>query len=155
MPGTSPGMTSLWNRCSLNEHQSRSGQAPTSHFFIKLFLAAPASGLPSAPTALGVQASALHFFMNEVLAAPASALPSLPTALLSQVSSAKAEPAAKVATIAARKIRFIMGVSLGQNYRADWSRESWRNQAGSMRATTDVADFSIHLRFRFRARAVS
>jgi hypothetical protein len=79
----------------------------------------------------------------------------LPTALLSQVSSAKAEPAAKVATIAARKIRFIMGVSLGQNYRADWSRESWRNQAGSMRATTDVADFSIHLRFRFRARAVS
>src|SRR5262249_48084205 len=54
----------------------------------------------------------LHFFMNEVLAAPASGLPSLPTALLSQVSSAKAEPAAKVATTAARKIRFIIGVSL-------------------------------------------
>src|SRR5690349_5393911 len=145
MPGTSPGMTSSWSSCSLNEQQIRRGYAPISHFFMKLFLAAPASGLPSEPTAFGAQASSLHFFMNEVLAAPASALPSLPTALLSQVSSASAAPAAKVATIAARKIRFIMGVSLGQNYRADWSRESWRNQAGSMRATTDVADFSIHL----------
>ncbi len=85
--------------------------APTSHFFMKLFLAAPASGLPSEPTALGAQASSLHFFMNEVLAAPASGLPSLPTALLSQVSWANAEPAAKVATIAARKIRYIMVVS--------------------------------------------
>src|SRR6478752_956546 len=80
---------------------------------MKLFLAAPASGLPSALTALGVQASSLHFFMNEVLAAPASGLPSLPTALLAQVSSAKAEPAAKVATIAARKIRFSMSVLPG------------------------------------------
>src|SRR3954447_10265399 len=108
MPGISPGMTSLWDRCSLNEHQSRSGQAPTSHFFIKLFLAAPASGLPSALTALGAQASALHFFMNEVLAPRARALPSLPTALFARVPSAKAQPAANVATIAARKIRFIM-----------------------------------------------
>ena len=62
---------------------------------MKLFLAAPASGLPSALTALGVQASCLHFFRNEVLAAPASALPSLPTALLSQVSSARADPRQK------------------------------------------------------------
>src|SRR4051794_20293196 len=116
MPGTSPGMTSLWNRCSLNEHQSRSGQAPTSHFFIKLFLAAPASGLPSALTALGAQASSLHFFMNEVFAAPARGLPSLPTALLVQVSSARAEPAAKVATIVTRKIRFSMSVLPGPKF---------------------------------------
>ena len=34
----------------------------------------------------------MHFFMNEVFAAPASGLPSLPTALLSQDSCAKAEP---------------------------------------------------------------
>src|SRR3954447_15449100 len=114
MPGISPGMTSLWDRCSLNEHQSRSGQAPTSHFFIKLFLAAPASGLPSALTALGAQASALHFFMNEGLAAPARDLASLPPPLFSKFSPAKPNPAANVATIAARKIRFIMIVSLNQ-----------------------------------------
>src|SRR5262249_51796776 len=78
---------------------------------MKLVLAAPASFLPSEPTALVSQASWLHFFMNEVFAAPASGLPSLPTALASQVASwAKAEPAAKVAMTAAKIIRF-MGVS--------------------------------------------
>src|SRR6185437_4032380 len=78
------------------------------HFFMKLFLAAPASFLPSEPTALVSQASWLHFFMNEVFAAPASGLPSLPMALASQdASCAKAEPAAKVAMMAARNIRFI------------------------------------------------
>src|ERR1700739_1774161 len=75
---------------------------------MKLFLAAPASFLPSEPTALVSQASWLHFFMNEVFAAPASALPSLPTALASQdASCAKAEPAAKVAMTAAKIIRFM------------------------------------------------
>src|ERR1700760_3997340 len=75
---------------------------------MKLFLAAPASFLPSEPTALVSQESWLHFFMNEVFAAPASALPSLPTALASQLAScAKAEPAAKVAMMAAKKIRFM------------------------------------------------
>src|SRR5690349_119518 len=75
---------------------------------MKLVLAAPASFLPSEPTALVSQESWLHFFMNEVFAAPASGLPSLPTALASQVAScAKAEPAAKVAMMAARKIRFM------------------------------------------------
>src|SRR5215471_16801697 len=75
---------------------------------MKLFLAAPESFLPSALTALVSQASWLHFFMNEVFAAPASALPSLPTALASQEAScAKAEPAAKVAMMAAKKIRFM------------------------------------------------
>src|SRR3954469_14261422 len=81
--------------------------APSSHFFIKLFLAAPDSFLPSALTALVEQVSTLHFFRNEVLAAPASAFPSLLTAFVSQDSCAKAEPAAKVATMATRKIRFI------------------------------------------------
>ena len=61
------------------------GQAPFSHFFMKLVFAAPESGLPSWLTALVAQVSAMHFFMNEVLAAPASGLPYLPTALLSQV----------------------------------------------------------------------
>src|ERR1700760_3571189 len=83
--------------------------APFSHLAMKLFLAAPESGLPSALTALGAQASAAHFFMYEVLAAPASGLPSLPTALLSQVSCAIADPAAKVAIIAARNTVLIIG----------------------------------------------
>ena len=78
---------------------------------MKLFLAAPDSGLPSALTALVAQESAMHFFMNEVFAAPASALPSLPTALLSQLSSAMAEPTAKVASTAARNTFRIMFLS--------------------------------------------
>src|ERR1700719_546309 len=81
--------------------------APFSHFFMKLVLAAPASGLPSEPTALVAQESAMHFFMNEVFAAPASGLPSLPMALVSQESCANAEPAAKVAIMAAKKMRFM------------------------------------------------
>src|ERR1700744_201375 len=79
---------------------------------MKLFLAAPASFMASELTALVSQESWLHFFMNEVFAAPASGLPSLLTALASQDASwAKAEPAAKVARMATRNIRF-MGVSL-------------------------------------------
>jgi hypothetical protein len=66
------------------------------HFFMKLFLAAPDSGLPSALTALPSQASCLHFFTKLVLAAPDRGLPS-ETALLSQdcaaaVLTAKAAP---------------------------------------------------------------
>ena len=61
---------------------------------MKLFFAAPASGLPSLPTALVSQASVLHFLTKAVLAAPESALPSLPTALVSQ-DWAKAEPDSK------------------------------------------------------------
>src|SRR5262249_24036132 len=53
-----------------------------------LFFAAPLSGLPSEPIALGAHAYRLHFVMKLVFAAPASALPSLPTALLSQVPGA-------------------------------------------------------------------
>src|SRR6476646_92915 len=76
---------------------------------MKLVLAAPESFLPSGPTAFTSQVSVMHFFMNEVFAAPASGLPSLPTALLSQVSCATALPIANMATMAARKIRLIMG----------------------------------------------
>src|SRR3954471_22393855 len=93
-----------------NAGEAMSAQVPASHFFMKLFLAAPASFLPSELTALTSQVSAMHFFMNEVLAAPASGLPSLPTALVSQLSWAKAEPAAKVASAAIRK-NFFMSVS--------------------------------------------
>src|ERR1051326_3324900 len=82
---------------------------------MKLFLAAPASFLPSEPTALVSQLSWLHFFMNEVFAAPASGLPSLPTALASKDdSSEQADPAEKVAMTAAKIMRF-MGVSLRES----------------------------------------
>src|ERR1700753_2517532 len=68
--------------------------------------------------------------MNEVFAAPASGLPSLLTALASQDASwAKAEPAAKVARMATRNIRF-MGVSLKEKC-SNWSVESGRDQAFS------------------------
>src|ERR1700726_3620114 len=79
---------------------------------MKLFFAAPESGLPSALTALAAQVSAIHFFMKEVFAAPASGLPSLPTALLSQVSCAKAAPPANVTTSAASIIFLSIVLSL-------------------------------------------
>src|SRR5882757_6933350 len=79
---------------------------------MKLFLAAPASGLPSELTAFGEQASRLHFFTNAVLAAPASGLPSLLTALASQLSvagaCASAAPIANTEIKAASAIRFII-----------------------------------------------
>jgi hypothetical protein len=75
---------------------------------MKLFFAAPDSGLPSALTALVAQLSAIHFFMKDVFAAPASAFPSLPTALLSQVSCAKAAPPANVAINAASNMLLII-----------------------------------------------
>ncbi len=43
---------------------------------MKLFFAAPLSGLPSLLTALGSQTSFLHFFTTLVLAGPLSGLPS-------------------------------------------------------------------------------
>src|SRR3954453_23260396 len=82
---------------------------------MKLLLAAPASFLPSEPTALAVQLSIMHFFMKLVLAAPASGLPSLPMAFVSQESSANAEPAAKVARTATRKSFFMAWSPWGQN----------------------------------------
>jgi hypothetical protein len=51
---------------------------------MKLFFAAPLSGLPSPLTAFGSHESFLHFFTNAVFAAPASGFPSLLTAKASQ-----------------------------------------------------------------------
>jgi hypothetical protein len=63
---------------------------------MKLAFAAPASGLPSLPTAFGSHASFLHFVTAEVLAAPVRGLPSLPTAWVSQAVCASAEVAKNV-----------------------------------------------------------
>jgi hypothetical protein len=57
-------------------------QVPASHFFMKLVFAAPASFLPSFPTALPSQ----HFFIELILAAPASAFPSLLTVLVAHAA---------------------------------------------------------------------
>src|SRR5690242_10998990 len=93
---------------------------------MKLFLAAPASGLPLLPMALPSQASCLHFFMKLVLAAPASGLPSLPMALVSQ-DCANAEPAANAVISAASRMRFIIFLpSLGDVEFMDWDDNPWR-----------------------------
>jgi len=68
---------------------------------MKLLFAAPLSGLPSDPTALGAHASRLHFTRKLFFAAPTSGLPFLPTALPAQVSCAAAEPIAKAVISAA------------------------------------------------------
>src|SRR5262249_37645875 len=82
-------------------------QASLSHFFMKLFLAAPESFLPSELTAFGAHASRLHFFRKLLRAAPASGLPFLPTALLAHVSCAMAGPIPTAAIIPAKTIRFV------------------------------------------------
>src|SRR5665647_413638 len=101
-------------RSKLHKRQSffREDQASFSHFAMKLFFAAPESGLPSLLTALLSQASSLHFFTKLFLAAPASALPSLLTALISQAVCAIAEPMAKDVIKAARIIRFTLRLHL-------------------------------------------
>src|SRR5512139_850276 len=73
---------------------------------MKLFLAAPCSGLPSRPVALPSQASRLHLLTKLVLAAPWSAFPSRPTARLSH-DCASAVLTANVAINAATIMRFI------------------------------------------------
>src|SRR6187401_2648855 len=78
---------------------------------MKLFLAAPASGLPLLPMALPSHASCLHFLTKLDFAAPASGLPSLPMALVSQ-DCANAEPAANAVISAARRMRFIIFLPL-------------------------------------------
>src|SRR4029077_4648701 len=78
---------------------------------MKLFFAAPASGLPSLLTALVSQASCLHFLTKLLLAAPESALPSFATALVSH-DWANAEPTANEEIRAARRIRFIRSLQL-------------------------------------------
>jgi hypothetical protein len=86
--------------------------ASLSHFFIKLVFAAPASGLPFLSIALGSQASFVHFVMKLFIAAPAWGFPSLPTALLWHVSSARAEPKAKVDSTTAKNNRFMFSSHL-------------------------------------------
>src|ERR1700691_573700 len=104
---------------------------------MKLFFAAPESGLPSELTALVAQLSAMHFFMNEVFAAPASGLPSLPTALLSQLSCAKAAPPAN-AVINPANINFLSMVFsrewlqwsnliLVAAFEQGWKKQVWKN----------------------------
>jgi hypothetical protein len=75
--------------------------ASFSHFLMKLFLAAPASGLPFLSMALAAQAGAAaalvsfsHFLMELALAAPARGLPFLSMALASQVAPAAGAAAA-------------------------------------------------------------
>jgi hypothetical protein len=80
------------------------------HFVMKLFLAAPCSGLPSALTALLLQASRLHLRTKLIFAAPCSGLPLAPTAWLSQ-DCAAAVPTAKH-TINNAGIRRFIGLSL-------------------------------------------
>jgi hypothetical protein len=68
---------------------------------------------------LVAQESAMHFFMKDDFAAPASALPSLPTALVSQLSCAMAVPRVNVATNAANNTLLIMFRSLRDLSRAN------------------------------------
>jgi hypothetical protein len=68
---------------------------------MKLLFAAPLSGLPSDPMALGAHVSRLHFVIKLLFAAPTSDLPFLPTALLSHVSCPATEPIANAVTNAA------------------------------------------------------
>src|SRR5215469_4780883 len=84
------------------------------HFVMKLFFAAPLSGLPSDPTALGAQASRLHLARKAVRAAPASSRPSFPTALLSHVpgACAAAEPMANAVNKTASISRVIFALHL-------------------------------------------
>src|SRR6516225_10247986 len=89
-------------------------QASLSHFFMKLFLAAPESFLPSELTAFGAHASRLHFFRKLLRAAPASGLPFLSIALLAHVSCAIAGPIAKAAIMAAKTIPFMGLPPVGQ-----------------------------------------
>src|SRR5262249_29105401 len=89
---------------------------------MKLFLAAPLSGLPSDPIALGSQASRLHFAMKLVLAAPASGLPSFDTALLSHVPGAGVPCAA--AELIADAISKIASINRVIVFLHRWEREA-------------------------------
>jgi len=75
---------------------------------MKLLLAAPFSGLPFDPIALGVHASRLHFVMKLIFAAPTSGFPFFPTALLAHVSCPAAEPIANAITNATYINTFIL-----------------------------------------------
>jgi hypothetical protein len=120
--------TTQW-QCSTDHYLSRfglirhDGQACSFwHFAMKLFLAAPLSGLPSDPIALGSQASRLHFATKLVLAAPASGLPSFDTALLSHVPGAGVPCAA--AELIADAISKIASINRVIVFLHRWEREA-------------------------------
>jgi hypothetical protein len=92
---------------------------------MKLLFAAPLSGFPSDPIALGAHASRLHFSMKLFFAAPTSGLPFFPTALLSHVSCAPAEPIANAVSIAAHISNFILTSFFGPNLRACYHHKSF------------------------------
>jgi hypothetical protein len=77
---------------------------------MKLFFAAPLSGLPSDPIAFGAQVSRLHFARKAVRAAPATSRPSFPIALLSHVpgACAAAEPIANAVNKTASMSRVML-----------------------------------------------
>jgi hypothetical protein len=105
---------------------------------MKLVFAAPASGLPSLPIALGSHASRVHFATKLFSAAPARGLPFLPIAWLWHALSAiAAELSANVIRRAAKPIRFILnlhslveeadsGCSIIDNFTITWrDMEGW------------------------------
>src|SRR3974390_379154 len=98
---------------------------------MKLFLAAPASGLPSLLMGLPSQASCLHFLTKLVFAAPESGLPSLLRALDSH-DWAIAVPTANDVMRAARIMRFMVSsrrCHLKHNQRRlehNWEIRRWR-----------------------------
>src|SRR5436309_15491883 len=93
------------------------------HFAMKLVFAAPLSGLPFDPIALGSHASCLHLARKEVRAAPSSSRPSFPIALLAHVpgACAPAEPIAKTVSKTGRANRVI--VSSGKTIPVTPARE--------------------------------
>ena len=80
------------------------------HFAMKLVFAAPLSGLPFDPIALGSHISRLHLARKAVRAAPSSSRPSFPIALFAHVpgACAPAEPIAKTVSKTARANRVIV-----------------------------------------------
>jgi hypothetical protein len=120
-----------------------------SHFAMKLVFAAPLSGLPSDPMALGAHASRLHLVMKAVRAAPESSRPSFPTALLAHVSGAcaAAEPIANAVSkpaiihrviVTSREITSPRPAATAHIQSAWPGRGSmdWRSHARSARSTT-------------------
>ena len=107
---------------------------------MKLLFAAPLSGFPSDPIALGVQASRLHFVMKLFFAAPTSGLPFLPTALLAHVSCATAEPIANTIARSAYIKGFILS-SFGVCAHLNIKHCIISSRAGSSRTSCIVKNY--------------
>jgi len=109
-------MRGLHSRSRLPDRRQRDGfddsAQPCSlwHFAMKLVFAAPLSGLPFDPIALGSHISRLHLARKAVRAAPSSSRPSFPIALFAHVpgACAPAEPIAKTVSKTARANRVIV-----------------------------------------------